>query len=114
MSLTITCPKCGFHYQLESAKGAPRTTGRGSQNSHAWGHSTQIAKEIGEDGRDVLYEACIRAAPDYPTRMSAWGKILPKRWSLATVAEASIVIERLHQFAVELNIILVDDKWEGV
>jgi hypothetical protein len=45
--------------------------------------------------------------------MNKWGKIVPKRWSLATVAEAAVVIERLHQMAAELNITLVDDKWEG-
>jgi hypothetical protein len=109
VGLTVVCPKCGFRYALDGAKKLPRSTGKGSQNNHAWGHSTQIAKEIGEDGRDVLYEACIRSAPDYPTRMSAWGKVIPKRWSLATVEEASVVIERLHILAAELSVILWED-----
>ena len=107
------CPKCGFRYDLfDITGGAPRTTGRGSQNHHAWGHATLIGKEIGEDGRDVLYECCIRAAPDYPTRMDAFGKIAAKRWSLATVAEAGFVIRKLHQLASDLNIILIETKWK--
>jgi hypothetical protein len=72
-----------------------------------------IGKEIGEDGRDVLYKCCLMAAPDYPTRMDAFGKIKAKRWSLATVAEAYYVIEKLHQLAGERGITLVETKWEG-
>jgi hypothetical protein len=31
-----------------------------------------------------------------------------------TVGEASLVIEQLHEDAVFLNVILIEDKWEGV
>ena len=110
----VTCPKCGFKWDIfDATGGAPKSTGRGSLNNHARGHATLIGKEIGEDGRDVLYECCIRAAPDYPTRMDAFGKIAAKRWSLATVVEASHVIEKLHELAAERGIILNEKKWEG-
>jgi hypothetical protein len=111
MPQSVTCPKCKYKWQLIGHRpGSPRSTGPGSQNHHAWGHATQIGKEIGEDGRDVLYECCIRAAPDYPTRMDAFGKIVAKRWSMATVEEASCVIERLHQLAADLGIILIETE----
>ena len=107
-----TCPNC--HYAWTPVKNKPKTTGRGSQNNHAWGHSTQIADVIGEDARDVLYEACIASAPHYPTRMNAFGKIVAKTWSQATTQEAFYVIEKLHQIAAEWpngGIHLVEKKW---
>lgn len=110
--MKVRCPHCGFDYDLDAKKSAPKSVGKGSQNNHAWGHATEIGKEIGEDGRDVLYECCKMAAPDYPTRMNAWGEVVPKRWSLATVKEASVVIEKLHQLAAERGVILWEDKCE--
>jgi hypothetical protein len=90
-----------------------RTTGRHSQNSHLWGHSQQIGKEIGEDAREVLRDACLRTA-DYPTAVSKLtGQPVPKSTSEATTVEAAAVIETLHRIAAFLGIRLEEGNWSG-
>jgi len=45
--------------------------------------------------------------------MDAFGKIKAKRWSLASVEEAAVVIERLHQIAAEWTPpIILREGWE--
>lgn len=99
--MEVKCPFCNKKFTPPH-----KSTGKYSQNNHAWGHAEQIAHEIGEDAREVLYEACRRAAPEYPVRMNAFGETAPKRWSEATKGEASAVIEELHRIAAFLSITL--------
>ena len=89
----------------------PRSTGPLSANNHAWGHATQIAKELdqGDDPRDVLYDACI-ATPGYPTRMNRFGRVVAKTWSKASTIEAASVIETLHRIAAEFSIQLIEGE----
>jgi len=84
-----------------------KSTGEESQNNHAWGHSRQIAQEIGDDPREVLREACLRCN-DYP-KITTKIHLVPKPWSEANSKEAAAVIETLHRIAAFLNIRLVEN-----
>ena len=105
LTLEVSLP----HKPISKGPKKSKPGDRGYQMNHAWGHAGQIAEIVGEDARDVLYEACIASAPRYPTRMSAFGKITAKRWSLATMEEASVVIEKLHQIAAEFGVVLREE-----
>lgn len=103
-----TCPECGHVFPLPL-----RTTGRRSQNNGAWGFATQIAKFIGDDARDILYEAMKRAnSSGYPVEMDAFGEVKPKKWHLATKHEASLVIDELKRMAdfLEMRLVEVSDE----
>ena len=86
----------------------PKSTGKFSQNNHAWGHATQIAKEVGDSPEGVLREACLQT-PSYPSRMGRLGKPIPQRWSMASVEEAREVIETLHRQGAFLGMTLKEE-----
>lgn len=88
-----------------------RSTGKDSQNSHIWGHITQIAKETGNDIDDVEYELKRRAIKrGYPYHINKLnGDIMPNSMKHINTLEASYLIEELHQLASELEIVLVEE-----
>jgi hypothetical protein len=111
--MDVTCPRCKFRYSLEGAKGAPRTTGRGSQWNHVVGHAVQIGEEQGLTWREALIETCERAiTKGYPYKTSKWGKVIPKDYKEMTMEEASMVIAQEHEDAVFLNVILNETKYK--
>ena len=87
----------------------PKTTGPFSQNNHAWGHSRQIAAEVGDDPRSILREACLQT-PEYPSSMGRLGKPIPQPWEDASITEASAVVETLHRQAAFLNMTLKESR----
>jgi hypothetical protein len=87
----------------------PKTTGPFSQNNHAWGHSRQIAAEVGDDPRSVLREACLQT-PEYPSSMGKLGKPIPQPWEDASITEASAVVETLHRQAAFLHMTLKESR----
>lgn len=105
------CPQCGFKYDLfDETGGAPRTTGPGSQWNHICGHARQIGAEQGETWREVLIETCLMAATKgYPIKTGKWGHVIPKDYKLMNMAEASWVIEQLHENAAFLGVVLKED-----
>lgn len=111
----ITCPRCGFKYDLfDHTGGIPRTTGRGSQWNHIVGHCTQIGAEVGQTWRETLIEACLGAATKgYPTKTGRWGHVIPKDYKLMNMTEANMVITQLHENADFIGMDLVETKWEG-
>ena len=86
-----------------------KSTGPESQNNKAFGLARQIAKHIGEDVEELVRGACLRAEKrGYPVDRDPFGVAIPKRWSQANSAEASMVIEQLYEDAAFLGIILVE------
>ena len=87
----------------------PRTTGKGSQNSHAWGHCTQIARALGMDLYEVEYIAKVRAIKrGYPVVMTL-GIPVPKSQADIDTLECGYLIEEYHQIAAEAGIILTEE-----
>ena len=87
----------------------PRSTGKGSQNSHAWGHCTQIARELGMDLYEVEYIAKVRAIKrGYPVTTTL-GIPVPKSQADINTLECSYLIEEYHQIAAEAGIILTEE-----
>jgi len=87
----------------------PRTTGKGSQNSHAWGHCTQIARALGMDLYEVEYIAKVRAIKrGYPVVMTL-GIPVPKSQADIDTLECGYLIEEYHQIAAEAGIILQEE-----
>lgn len=85
-----------------------RTTGRGSQNSHIWGHIQQIAEYTGYEIDDVEDMAKRKAVSmGYPYRTnSITGEIVPYSMKDINTQEAGYLIDVLHQWAAELEITL--------
>lgn len=96
-----------------------RSTGERSQNHHINGHIQQIAMETGNDFEDVKMYAKRRAITmGYPIAENENGEpiysmmdgmVLGKSESEASVEEAGLLIEAIHQLAAELSIQLWDD-----
>lgn len=94
----------------------PRSTGRHSQNSHIWGHCTDIADQITDDEGFCLYtkseieQAMLRMAVSegYPTKLSIDGSEVPASLSRATSEEAAVVIDVIHRFADIHNLYLTE------
>ena len=90
----------------------PRTTGRYSQNNHAFGHSRQLAAYQGDYVEEYLREACLRAASKgYPTKVNQKGELKPLPFKKASMAQAAIVIEQLHEEAAFLGVKLIERDW---
>ena len=91
----------------------PRTTGKYSQNSHAFGHCQQIANETGHELYEIEYIAKMRAIKrGYPVSTTL-GVQVPKSQADIDTLECSYLIEEYHQIAAENNIKLIeceDDK----
>jgi len=87
----------------------PRTTGKDSQNSHAWGHCTQIARELGMELYEVEYIAKVRAIKrGYPVSLKL-GIPVPYSQSNISVEECAALIEEYHQIAAENGINLTEE-----
>jgi len=87
----------------------PRTTGKGSQNSHAWGHCTQIARAIGVELYEVEYIAKVRAIKrGYPVSLKL-GIPVPYSQSNISTEECAYLIEEYHQIAAENGIELKEE-----
>ena len=87
----------------------PRSTGKNSQNSHAWGHCTQIARELGMELHEVEYIAKVRAIKrGYPVSLKL-GIPVPYSQANISVEECAVLIEEYHQIAAENGIILKDE-----
>ena len=99
--------KYGSYIKLEmSPPYKPRSTGRGSQNSHIWGHIQQIANFTGYDIDDVEEYAKIKAvALGYPYKTNPLtGEIRPASMKTINTVEAGYLIDVLHRLAAELEI----------
>ena len=99
--------KHGGFVQLEMSAPYPkRTTGRGSQNSHIWGHIQQIANFTGYDIDDVEDYAKLKAVSlGYPYKTNPLtGEIKPASMKTINTVEAGYLIETLHRLASELEI----------
>jgi hypothetical protein len=93
----MKCPKCGFDIKS-------RSTGKGSQNHHLWGHAGQIAEELGYDRREMLY-VIAEMTPGWP--MVEFGNIcIPQSESGISSAVAHEAIETAHRIAAENNVVL--------
>ena len=87
----------------------PRSTGAKSQNSHAWGHCTQIARVLGMDLYEVEYIAKVRAIKrGYPVSTTL-GIPVPKSQADINTLECSYLIEEYHQIAAENGIMLTEE-----
>jgi len=110
-------------FELASIKGSqvsakiakpfkPRTTGERSQNSHAWGHCTEIARALGVELYEVEYIAKVRAIKrGYPvsTRL---GIPIPKSQADISTEECAALIEEYHMIAAENGITLTENETE--
>lgn len=98
----------------------PRSTGKNSQNSHVWGHASQIAAETGNDVDDVMKEAKHQAiSRGYPAAMDPDGnpiriygtdQIKGESTADISVEECKILIDVLHQIAGEFSIKLEEGE----
>ena len=88
----------------------PRTTGKGSQNNHVWGHATQIATETGNEVDDVMDAAKERALKrGYPYHVNKiTGKIKPYGTEELDTEQCGMLIDELHMIAGEMGITLVE------
>jgi hypothetical protein len=57
VNYTVTCPSCGFSYELEGARSAPRKTGYRSLSARFHGHCADIADQARDDKGDRKYTA---------------------------------------------------------
>lgn len=87
-----------------------RTTGKGSQNSHIWGHIQQIASETGNDISDIedyiKREAVKRGYPYHVNKLT--GLMVMESMTNINTVEAGYLIDELHILAGELGITLVE------
>lgn len=86
-----------------------RTTGRGSQNNHAWGHAAQIANETGHDLTEIEAITKMRAIKRGYPYTEYMGQVIPKSQADITTSECGFLIDELHAIADELDIQLVED-----
>ncbi len=88
----------------------PRSTGEKSQNHHINGHIQQIAKDSGNDFEVVKMEAKHRAISlGYPmliingvVKKDLWGRPMGISEADASVEEASLLIEAIHQLGWDI------------
>lgn len=113
----------GFVSFSLSAPKRPRSTGKGSQSHHFNGHVQQVATETGQPFESVKmfikHEAITRGYPmlslkddegDYTgvPLLDLYGNTQGISEADATVEEAILLIDEIHQFAAEYSIILVE------
>lgn len=124
--LTLKIPKDywqSLDFELASIKGTqvsvkvakpfkPRSTGEKSQNSHAWGHCTQIARELGMEVYEVEYIAKVRAIKrGYPVSTHL-GLTVPKSQADISTEECAALIEEYHMIAAENGVKLTESEPE--
>ena len=97
----------------------PRSTGKHSLNTHIHGHATQIgqAPNVAEPKSKIIADAveiAVSMYPDFRMRKDYKGRIVPvtesEPWS---TAEASAVVEALHQIASFCDVKLKEYEDEG-
>ena len=86
-----------------------RTTGKGSQNNHAWGHIAQIANHTGHDVSEIEAVAKMQAIKRGYPYTEYMGLIIPKSQTDITTTECGFLIDELHAIAAELDIQLVEE-----
>jgi len=86
-----------------------RTTGKGSQNNHAWGHIAQLANETGHDVTEIEAIAKTRAIKRGYPYTEYMGQVIPKSQTDITTTECGFLIDELHAIAAELDIQLVEE-----
>lgn len=90
-----------------SKPGKPRTTGWKSQNAHIAGHETQISLETGcsfEAVRMRMKQLC----PGWPHEILPDGTSWPQSEAQADTVQAAALIETIHAFAAEYQIVLIE------
>ena len=86
----------------------PRTTGPKSQNSHAFGHCSQIARETGHELYEIEYIAKVRAIKrGYPVSTCLGVQVVKSQKDIDTV-ECGYLIDEYHAIAAENNIRLIE------
>lgn len=95
-----------------------RSTGNKSQSHHVNGHIQQIATETGQGFQDVKeYVKCQAIDRGYPMLkkddgspfLNVWGHPRGISEADASVEDATILIDQIHQLAAELMIKLVEE-----
>jgi len=90
----------------------PRTIGEGSQNSHAWGHCTEIARALGNEVYEIEYIAKVRAIKrGYPVSICLGLPVVKSQSDIDTV-ECGYLIDEYHQIAAENGIRLTENEPE--
>ena len=88
-----------------------RSTEKGGQNRHIWGHIQQIAQETGNDVSDIedyiKQKATRRGYPVHQNKLT--GEIKPVSMTTINTVEAGYLIDELHQLASELEIVLMEE-----
>jgi hypothetical protein len=87
--------------------GKPRTTGWKSQNHHVNGHCQQISHETGCSFEAVKMRMK-ELTPGWQMDTMPDGSAYPKSEGEATTVEAAALIETIHAFAAEYQIILIE------
>ena len=88
----------------------PRTTGPGSQNSHAFGHCSQIAQETGHEVYEIEYIAKVRAIKrGYPVSTCLGVQVVKSQKDIDTV-ECGYLIDEYHAIAAENGIKLREEN----
>ena len=86
-----------------------RTTGPGSQNSHAHGHAQQIANETGHEMSEIELIAKMRAIKrGYPYSV-VLGLLVPKSQRDISTVECGYLIDEYHAIAAEMDIELREE-----
>jgi len=90
-------------YRLVMDNSRRRSTGPGSANHHINGHCQQIAEFTGHDFEEVKMTAkwrCLKRG--WGLKHTLDGDPFPKSESKASVEEACMLVEELHQMAAEI------------
>ena len=99
----VKCPSCGFEYQLEVRRGAPRSFGPRSQSARFHGHCQDIAVQSKEYTAPQVKEMLKwHAAAEglWRTVTDFWGNRHPISESLASIEEEANLI-RLQQMLAD-------------
>jgi len=86
-----------------------RTTGRGSQSHHLWGHADQIGNQLGY-AKSEMMQIIADMTPSWP-RVEYEGKTVSVSESGIDSFTASEAIEVAHRIAAEENITLIEEAF---
>lgn len=86
-----------------------RTTGKGSQNNHAFGHCAQIANSTGHDMTEIETIAKMRAIKRGYPYTEYMGMVIPKSQADITTTECGFLIDEYHAIAAELDVQLTEE-----
>ena len=99
---------CGYVQATLAPPYPSRSTGKGSQNSHIWGHIQQIANETGNDVDDIedyIKRKAVKRGYPYKVNKLTGLMVMESMTNINTV-EAGYLIDELHALAGDLGIIL--------